>query len=88
MNIGRRLCGEAIPYSKLTEAQVRLILQELANGRTSASVAREYGVSPVTVSDIRNRVTWRHVDHPAAALLVTKPSRSRRLSPRPSGARP
>lgn len=39
--------------AKLTVAQTRAIAEALAAGRSGASLAREYGVSASTISDIR-----------------------------------
>ena len=46
-------------YSKLSEDDVRRILS--ISGRTHASIAKEFGVVPAVVTNIRNGVTWKHI---------------------------
>ncbi len=50
--------GERHGAAKLTEAQVREILTSTETGR---SIYRRTGISWKTISDIRRRVSWRHV---------------------------
>ena len=45
-------------YSKLTPEQVREIR---ASSEGIHSIAPQYGVTPVTISHIRNRKTWKHL---------------------------
>jgi hypothetical protein len=52
--------GEERPQAKLTEFQIRAIRAEPKN-RTSAAIARDYGVSRRQISDIRRGISWRHV---------------------------
>lgn len=46
---------------KLTDVQVRDIKQRLANGERQASIAMEFGVGAMTVSDINTGRTWAHI---------------------------
>ena len=53
--------GESHPFARLTELQVREIRTLIANsGRTNA-IARQFGVSPSVVSNIKNGKIWKHV---------------------------
>lgn len=59
---GKGASGEANGKSKLTDAAVREIIPQLLAGRRNgAAIGRKYGVSKVTVGDIRNRRTWNHI---------------------------
>lgn len=51
--------GESASWSKLTADDVRHIRK---SAKTSAELAREYGVSPGAVSMARTGKTWRHLD--------------------------
>jgi HNH endonuclease len=53
--------GEANPYAKLTDEIVLDIRRRITTGETKAALAREYGVSHVTISRIINRKTWKHL---------------------------
>lgn len=55
---GTHYFGEACPAARLREDQVRQIL---ADNRTHAAIAADYGVTPSNVTMIKNRKTWRHV---------------------------
>lgn len=46
---------------KLTPDQVREIRQKASIGQKAGDLAREYAVSPTTVSDLLKGRTWRHV---------------------------
>jgi hypothetical protein len=54
----RRAQGERHGSAKLTPEQVLAIR---ADNRSSASLARDYGVADRTIADIRYRRTWTHV---------------------------
>lgn len=58
---GTRARGEATPQAKLTERDVQHIREELRRGVTQQTLADQYGVGQVTISYIKNRVTWKHV---------------------------
>lgn len=51
--------GERSATAKLTEADVRAIR---ADHRVSRSIARDYPVSQVMISNIKSRRAWSHVD--------------------------
>jgi transposase-like protein len=53
--------GLKVVVSKLTDADVVTILAELAAGTTGAELARRFGVSRTTISDIRCGRTRVHV---------------------------
>ena len=54
----RHLAGERHHQHKLTEAEVRNIRASRLSG---AQLARTYGVSQTTISDVRSRKTWGHL---------------------------
>lgn len=56
--------GEKCPSSKLTSDDVIAIKNELANGSGVCSIARRYGVSQPTVSNIKSGATWGHISQP------------------------
>ena len=51
--------GEQLPQAKLTELQVREIL---ADPTPFTALAAKYGVSSGTISDIKRRYSWAHLD--------------------------
>lgn len=53
--------GERNYRSKLTTAAVSMIKKRLAAGESQSSLAREFGVAPVTVHWIAAGKTWGHV---------------------------
>ena len=54
--------GEKSGVAKLTNAKVRKIKQELASGEKRAvELAREYGVTSTTISDIKRGKLWKSV---------------------------
>lgn len=55
---GRHVVGERVAGSKLTSDAVREIR---ASTEAGATIARRYGVSESTVSEVRNYRRWRHV---------------------------
>lgn len=50
--------GSRHGQSKLTEDRVKEIL---SSNRSGAALAREFGVHPVTVQEIRRGLAWKHV---------------------------
>lgn len=46
---------------KLCEEDVTEIRKRCAAGQSQSSLAKEYGVSPMTISDVVSRKTWRHI---------------------------
>ncbi len=55
---GVQLRGEAITVSKLTELEVHQILVSV---EVQEVLAKRFGVSQVSISNIKSRKTWRHV---------------------------
>lgn len=53
-------CGASNPRAKLTEDDVRAIRKN-PEGLTLAELSEKYGVSPASLSGIRNGKTWRHL---------------------------
>lgn len=53
--------GTRNKHAKLNEARVEEIRQHLRQGRTLASLGRQYGVDPVTIAAVRDGRTWWHV---------------------------
>jgi hypothetical protein len=58
--------GEANAQAKLSEENVREILDLIQLGRTHKSIADQFGVSRELVSQISRRVIWKHVERSAA----------------------
>lgn len=53
--------GERIPWSKLTEREVKAIRSMLADGVKQSVLARAFGVNTGTIHHIMIRRTWAHV---------------------------
>lgn len=53
--------GERHPRAKLTESDVRAIRDAVRNGRSVASLAREYGMSQSTLSRVWRGLRWSHI---------------------------
>lgn len=58
---GTKLLGEAIPWSKLTEADVGFIRSALMGGASQQDLAFIFDVEPSNISAIHRRKSWRHV---------------------------
>ena len=56
-----RKCGEECGSSKLTDNQVRQIIDDFIAGCYITQVAERYGLSVETVRDIREHKTWKHM---------------------------
>lgn len=61
---GRIARGERL-HSKLKESDVVVCREMVRQGRTVASLAREYGVSGVTMLDAVKGTNWKHAPNPA-----------------------
>lgn len=61
MERGTHPKGERSSGAKLTEVQVREIRRLEAEGLTQSALARQFGVSTGTVSNIIRRHTWSHI---------------------------
>lgn len=55
---GRWLQGSATPVAKLTEAEVDKIRQDK---RLQREIAADYGIAQTTVSAIKRKVNWKHL---------------------------
>lgn len=58
---GRNLRGERTTFSKLNEKKVRGIRRQHAEGESTQSLAKQYGVSDVTIWVVTRRKSWKHV---------------------------
>jgi len=56
------LVGAEKPSSKLNADKVRKIRRQRDEGYATKDIAEEFGITPSTVSQICNRISWRHVD--------------------------
>lgn len=65
--------GEECKGAKLTEEQARAIL---ADPRPYTTIASDFGVTRMTVNDIKRRVSWQHITD------VVVPPKPPRVSPR------
>lgn len=50
--------GEQNGAAKLTAARVEEIRDDLSQGRSGAAIARQYGVSPTTIYNIKHGRLW------------------------------
>lgn len=66
LKLSKLFRGEKSPSAKLTELQVIEILKALARGESNKSLIKKYGVSPATISNIKNGNRWTHVQLPEA----------------------
>lgn len=53
--------GSSHGGAKLTEKDIKDIRKRHENGETQISIAKDYGIKQVTVSDINRRKIWKHV---------------------------
>lgn len=55
--------GAANPNAILNEDKVREIKRRLAqnNGKGGSVLAKEYGISPMVISNIKHGVSWKHI---------------------------
>ncbi len=58
---GTQLFGEKNHKAKVTEADVLEIRRLSKKGIKNAVLARQYGLSPTTVSHINSRQIWKHI---------------------------
>lgn len=59
--LSRARLGAGNPAAKLTDAQVIEMRARVAAGEKQLHVAREYGISPGTMSGIISRKRWSHI---------------------------
>lgn len=58
---GTWIKGEKCGSVKLSENQVKIIIQRLNRGDTQKSIAKDYGVDRSNVGYIANNKTWKHI---------------------------
>lgn len=58
---GTNPVGETHSRSKLNEREVLLIIKLLSQGMKQKDIAIQFGVSPMTVSDIKCNKKWKHL---------------------------
>jgi len=58
---GTKTRGIASPNAKLTESDVHHIRAALQRGVTQQTLADQYGVAQVSISNIKKRITWKHL---------------------------
>jgi hypothetical protein len=58
MNKSRQAKGEKVGSAKITESDVRAIRCDPRIGKV---IGKDYGISSMMVSDIKNKVNWKHV---------------------------
>lgn len=54
--------GEGSPGAKLKEKSVLEIRKLIGTGITNTEIARKFGVSVPTITDIKNRKSWKHLE--------------------------
>jgi hypothetical protein len=59
---GTKQLGETCTWAKLTEAIVRSIREECANGVQQKELAKKHGLTTAMVCMIVNRKRWKHVE--------------------------
>lgn len=62
MTRGRHVRGASVSSSKLTEASVRRIREQYAEGVPVSTLAAEYGVVAYTIRRVIHRQTWAHLE--------------------------
>lgn len=63
----KHVWGEKVSWAKLTNAQVLSIRQLLADGMTQAAIARQFGVAPATIRNIKFGTAWKRLTTPTKA---------------------
>ena len=53
--------GDEAHHKKLNSEKVRLIKQDLKNGISYRNLGKKYDVSPSTISQIANGITWKNI---------------------------
>lgn len=59
--------GEDSPWATLDNERVALIKARLARGLQNSVIAKEFGVDPSTISNIKHGKTWSHVSPSGSA---------------------
>ena len=55
------ICGEHVKTARLTEIDVKKIIKRIKANESLADIGRDYDVSEMTISDIKNKRTWKHL---------------------------
>lgn len=55
------LRGEQVKSARLTEFDVKEIINMIKANRSLADIGKEFGVSEMTICDIKNKKTWKHL---------------------------
>lgn len=61
MRHGRVPKGEEHCHAKLTDDDVLIIIDRMKNGEILKTIASDYNVSPIVLTDIKNGKTWKHI---------------------------
>lgn len=61
---GRRLRGDDVHGSKLTETKVKAIRARFANGEPVSRLARDFGLHPTSAHRVIHGFVWKHVPTP------------------------
>lgn len=61
VDLGTQACGEHNGRAKLTDTKIKEIRHRSKNGETNIALAKEFGVSDATISQIHLRQIWKHV---------------------------
>lgn len=67
--------GEKNSCAKLTEDNVKEIIQRLLNGETQESIAKDYGVSFHAISEIKRKKNWTHLTKDVTFKMRKSPTR-------------
>lgn len=88
-SLGRQAKGERMGTARLTEGDVRAILDAGVGGEWGAvtRLARQYGVTTPAISDILRGVTWRHVSRTAVHEEAAERYRRPHIKLTPEGVR-
>lgn len=78
---GRSLFGEKNPRSVLREGLVAEIRRAVRRGASYTSLAKEYGLTSVSVGNAARGKTWKNVSEPPVVGLGSKPRKRRRIPP-------
>lgn len=76
---GRGVSGARVWSSKLSEIDVQEIRERLASGESGASIARQFRVTPTTVSNINRGHTWQHAPRQRGYCAVITQDQAREI---------
>ena len=58
---GNKTRGSEHANAKLTETDIPVIRERLANNEKDSDIAKDYGIKPRAISYIKNGRTWKHI---------------------------